>query len=40
MAMICHGAENIRRNRAVWSARKAHNLEVGGSNPPSATKLN
>ena len=23
-----------------WSARKAHNLEVGSSNLPSATKLN
>jgi hypothetical protein len=22
-----------------WSARKAHNLEVGGSNPSSATKI-
>ena len=25
------------RGRAVWSARLAHNQEVGGSNPPPAT---
>jgi hypothetical protein len=31
MRMISH-----RRSRAVWIARKAHNLEVAGSNPVSA----
>ena len=29
--------QNILRDRAE-AARKAHNLEVGGSNPPPATK--
>lgn len=28
---------NFQRGRAVWSARQAHNLKVGGSNPPRAT---
>ena len=26
------------RGGAVWSARRAHNPKVGGSNPPPATK--
>ena len=30
--------EYVSRGGAVWSARLAHNQEVGGSNPPPATK--
>ena len=38
-AILCRGAENIRRGRAVV-AREAHNLKVGGSTPPPATNFN
>ena len=32
------GALHTLRGGAVWSARRAHNPKVGGSNPPPATK--
>ena len=33
------GALHTLRGGAVWSARRAHNPKVGGSNPPPATKI-
>ncbi len=27
----------LMRNSVVWSTRKAHNLEIAGSNPASAS---
>ena len=32
-------AKHTLRGGAVWSARRAHNPKVGGSNPPPATKI-
>ena len=34
---ITESTKHILRGGAVWSARRAHNPKVGGSNPPPAT---
>ena len=34
---ITESAKHTLRGGAVWSARRAHNPKVGGSNPPPAT---
>ena len=36
---ITESAKHTLRGGAVWSARRAHNPKVGGSNPPPATKI-
>jgi hypothetical protein len=38
-SLVWEWQAHIARGRAVWSAHQAHNLKVGGSNPPFASNL-